>query len=190
MNTTLRLFVAIPIPDPVARFLQDIRRRLETPELKIRWVPVQNIHLTLQFLGDVEKAALEAVADQMDLVAGAAAPFSIQAKGVGGFPNRRRLRVLWVGLDGDAQLLTVVQGLLASRLEEIGFARERRRFHPHLTIGRARHPIDGRRLDRPLSSMADIASDPFRVDRVCLFASRLKPSGAEYTRLHTAQLTG
>jgi len=190
MKTTLRLFVAVPIPDPVARFLKDVQSRLAGPEIKIRWIPVKNIHLTLQFLGDVEQAAVASITEQMDVAAGAAQPFSIAAKGVGGFPNLRRLRVLWVGLDGDTQQLTAIQRELASRMETVGFARERRRFHPHLTIGRARQPVDGRRLDQQLPTRAECASEPLRVDRICLFASLLKPGGAEYTCLHTSQLDG
>jgi len=190
METILRLFVAVPVPDPIARFLKDIRRRLEAPELHIRWVPVENIHLTLQFLGDVERAGVAAITDQMDAAAGSVQSFSIAAKGVGGFPNLRRFRVLWVGLDGDTHRLAAIQGELAARLETIGFARERRRFHPHLTIGRARHPIDGRRLGQRLPVLADCSSEPLRVDRICLFASRLKPGGAAYTCLHTAHLDG
>ena len=190
MKTTQRLFVALPLPDPVARFLKDIRRRLETPELNIRWVPVKNIHLTLQFLGDVERATVASITEQMDAAVGAFPPFSIAAKGVDGFPNLRRFRVLWVGLDGETQQLAGIQRELASRLEMIGFARERRRFHPHLTIGRARHPIDGRRFGERLPTLADRASEPLRVDRICLFASLLKPGGAEYTCLHTSHLDG
>lgn len=190
MKKTLRLFVAVPISDPVARFLNDIRRRLEAPAMKIRWVPVTNIHLTLQFLGDVDRSAVEAVSDQMDAVAGAALPFSIRAKGVGGFPNLRRFRVLWVGLDGETRQLAAMQRSLASRLEAIGFVKERRRFHPHLTIGRARQPLDGRRWGERLSALADCASETLRVDRFCLIASLLKPGGAEYTRLHTSHLCG
>ena len=190
MQTTQRLFVAVPIPEPVARFLEDIRRRLETPEVSIRWVPVKNIHLTLQFFGEVEAASVAAIADQMDAVADAAPSFSIAAKGVGGFPNMRRFRVLWIGLGGETRQLAAIQGALAARLETIGFARERRRYHPHLTIGRARQPIDGRRWGEQLAPLSDCASDPFRVDRICLFASLLKPGGAEYTCLHTSHLVG
>ena len=190
MKTTLRLFVAVPVPDPVARFLKDIRGRLETPEMNIRWAPVKNIHLTLQFLGDVETAAVASITDQMDAAAGAVAPFSIAAKGVGGFPTLRRFRILWVGLDDEKQHLTAIQSALASRLETIGFTRERRRFHPHLTIGRARQPIDGRRLGQRLPTLADCSSEPLPVDRICLFASQLKPGGADYTCLHTSHLAG
>jgi len=190
MKTTQRLFVAVPVPDAVARFLEKIRRQLQDAGMSIRWVPVKNIHLTLQFLGDVEKTAVAAITRQMEAAVGAMTPFSMMAKGVGGFPNLRRFRVLWVGLTGDTRQLDAIQRLLASGLATVGFAEERRPFQPHLTIGRARQPMDGRRWGERLATVADCASDPFRVDRIGLFASALKPGGAEYTCLHTAHLAG
>ncbi len=188
MRTTLRLFIAVPVPQAVAAFLETLRRQWRDPKRNLRWVPTQNIHLTLQFLGDVETTAIASISEQMDAVAAASPPFSLAAKGVGGFPRLRQLRVLWVGLDGETQRLIAIQGALAKRLETVGFARERRRFHPHLTIGRARRPMDGRRLSERLMSSGDLASGPFRVDRICLVASRLTSKGAEYSCVHTSHL--
>jgi len=188
MKNTLRLFTAVPIPEAVARFLKNMRTTLEQPGMNVRWVPVENIHLTLKFLGDVDADGVEPIAGRMDAAAGANAPFSLIARGLGGFPNLRGFRVLWIGLDGDTERLETLQRDVAFELETLGHKKERRRFHPHFTLARTRQRTDGRRFGLLDASWAQHASDAFRVDRVCLFASVLKPGGAEYSRLHTSYL--
>jgi 2'-5' RNA ligase len=188
MKETLRLFIAVPIPDAIARFLKRTRAALQLSGMDVRWVPVENIHLTLKFLGDIDAAGLDPVAGGMDAAAGDSAPFSLIARGVGGFPNLRGLRVLWVGLDGDTHRLETLRRDVDSALEPLGHKKEHRRFHPHFTLARTRQRLDGRRFGLSDASWAQHASDAFRVDRICLFASVLKPGGAEYTRLHTSTL--
>ncbi|BBO73841.1 RNA 2',3'-cyclic phosphodiesterase [Desulfosarcina widdelii] len=190
MKNKLRLFIAVPIPDAVTRFLKSTQTELGQTGLNIRWVPVENIHLTLKFLGDVDAASVHPVAERMDATAGANAPFELIAGGVGGFPNLRSFRVLWVGVDGDTRRLETLQRSIESELETLGHKKERRRFHPHLTLARTRQRVDGGRFGLLDASRAQHASEAFRVDRICLFASVLKPGGAEYTRLHASYLAG
>lgn len=188
MQKTFRAFVAVPIPDAVAVFLQQVQARLHFPGRNIRWVATENIHLTLKFLGDIDPSRVPAVAAQMDAAAGMTPSFSLKAGGVGVFPNLRHARVLWVGLTGDLQRLKAIQATLESALESLGFGRESRDFHAHLTIGRTRQRIDAKKIGASLEPLKDAASDSFRVDRLVLFKSVLKPAGAEYTLLHTSHL--
>lgn len=190
MKKNLRLFIAVPIPEAVTRFLKSTRTALDQPGLNIRWVPVENIHLTLKFIGDIDAARVDPVAGRMDAAAGASAPFELIARGVGGFPNLRGFRVLWVGVDGDTRRLETLQRNVESQLEPLGMEKERRRFHPHLTLARTRQRMDGSRFGLLDESREQRASEAFRVDRICLFASVLKPGGAEYSRLHTSYLAG
>ncbi|MBC2710611.1 MAG: RNA 2',3'-cyclic phosphodiesterase [Desulfosarcina sp.] len=188
MQKTLRAFVAVPIPDAVAVFLQQIQVRLQSPGMNVRWVATKNIHLTLKFLGDIDPSRVPAVAAQMDTAAGSVPSFSLEAMGVGVFPNLRNARVLWVGLGGDLDRLRAIQTTLESDLESVGFRKETRRFHPHLTIGRTRQRVDAETIGASLEPLKDVASDSFRVDRLMLFNSILKPAGAEHTLLHTSRL--
>ena len=190
MKKTLRLFIAVPIPDDVTRFLKNTRTALDQPGLNIRWVPVENIHLTLKFIGDIDAVSVDPIAERMDAAAGANAPFALIARGVGGFPNLRGFRVLWVGVDGDTRRLETLQRNVESELEILGLEKERRRFHPHFTLARARQRVDGGRFGLLDASWTQHASEAFRVDRICLFASVLNPGGAEYTQLHTSCLAG
>ncbi|MGD8703258.1 MAG: RNA 2',3'-cyclic phosphodiesterase [Desulfosarcina sp.] len=189
MKETLRAFIAVPIPNAMADFLQQVQVRLTARRINIRWVAAGNIHLTLKFLGDIGPRQVAEVASRMDAAGASATSFALRASGVGVFPNRRRARVLWVGLDGDLERLRVLQQDLESRLAAAGFDRSARAYRAHLTIGRARRPVPAKILAELLEPVQHVASDPFRVDRLVLFRSLLKPTGARYVRLHTAHLT-
>lgn len=188
MPKTLRAFVAVPIPEAVAFFLTQIQARLGLPEKNIRWVAAKNIHLTLTFLGDIDPLQVSLIAAQMDATAGMSAAFSLTAEGVGVFPNLRHARVLWVGLAGDLNRLNAIQATLESGLESVGFKKAPHGFFAHLTIGRIRRRIDGQLIGDSLEPLKTVASDSFRVDRLMLFKSILKPNGPEYTLLHTSHL--
>jgi 2'-5' RNA ligase len=188
MPQSLRVFIAVSMPDPLAFFLRDVQTQLQLSGRDVRWLAVKNIHLTLKFIGAVDPSRVVDVAARMDEAAGQIPPFSLKARGVGVFPNLRHARVLWVGLDGALEPLCEIQATLESGLETIGFSRESRRFHPHLTIGRTRRRIDAQTIGASLEPLKEAVSDSFRVDRLGLFKSTLKPAGAEYSLLHTSRL--
>ena len=188
MNKTLRAFIAIPIPEAVTVFLRQVQRRLEAQPMNIRWVAAKNIHLTLKFLGEIEAPQLSAVTSQMDAATATTAPFSLTANGVGVFPNHRRARVWWVGVAGDTDRLRMLQSNLETRLTTAGFGMSSRDFKAHLTIGRTRQRINAKTVGTSLGPLHEAASGSFRVDRLVLFQSILKPAGAEYTRLHISHL--
>jgi RNA 2',3'-cyclic 3'-phosphodiesterase len=189
MPGTIRIFIAVPIPDALEKFLGQVQAQLQSLERNIRWVATKNIHLTLKFLGEVDPARIPAIASQMDSIAGPAPPFAIRAAGVGVFPNVRHARVVWVGLAGDIDRLKAVQAGLESGLEAVGFNREARDLHPHLTIGRTLRRIDSTTVKAALEPLRDTISESFRVDRLTLYKSKLNPAGAEYTPLYTAHLS-
>lgn len=188
MQNSLRVFVALPIPEPVVLFLEQVQAQLQSSAMRIRWLATKNIHLTLTFIGDIDPSRVSVVAGQMDAAARRFPSFSLVARGVGVFPNLRKARVLWVGLAGDLDRLKLLQAGLESSLVSVGFNKASQRFRAHLTIGRTRQRIDVRTIGAALEPLKNIASDSFRVDRLTLFKSILKPTGAEYTPLHTTHL--
>lgn len=188
MPKSLRAFIAIPIPEPVTAFMQQIQSQLQARRLDCRWPAAENIHLTLKFLGDIEPTQVIDIADRMDAIATRHPPFWLRTGGVGAFPNLRRARVLWVGLAGDVDRLRHLQTALDSGLAADGFDRASRDFRPHLTVGRSRRRIQANAIEKALASLQDLAADPFRVNQMVLFQSILKPSGAAYKRLHSTRL--
>jgi 2'-5' RNA ligase len=188
MSGTIRAFIAIPIPDAVAEFLQRTQAQLHSLPVKVRWVPVGNIHLTLKFLGDIAASQVADIGAQMDAAAVSKPFFRLQARGVGAFPGLRKARVLWVGLAGDLDRLHGIQADLESGLQSIGFPKDSRRFRAHLTIGRVGRRGGVQTFGETFASLQDMASDAFQVDRLALYQSVLKPTGAQYSRLHTSYL--
>jgi len=192
-TTTMRTFVAIEIPDPLKakldRALTALRSGLED-EL-VRWVQPGSMHLTLKFLGEIERQQVNVIQEILDEAARGLSKFVLEVKGFGCFPNGNRPRVLWVGFETAGDDLLRLQAELESRLEKIGFEGDRRDYHPHLTIGRVRKGLSGPEQQ----GIADWAQDAqlgtvgkFEVESISLIHSVLKSSGAEYTQLHAARL--
>jgi 2'-5' RNA ligase len=176
-----RLFVAIDVPDIVRAKLASLKTSIDGA----RWVPAEQIHLTLRFIGDAEAELERSIRGALRGVA--AASFEIAVKGVGQFPKDRPARVLWVGVEPEAPLVA-----LASAVEEAlhatGLTPEDRPFSPHITLAR----LKDRRLPpvkRFLEENAAIASDPFRVGAIELYASVLSSQGATHSVVETFLLT-
>lgn len=185
-NNTLRTFIAFQLPEPAVSHLRKVQQGFQSHGFRARWVRPENIHLTLKFLGDTDPADLDRISGAMTDVAGHAAPFSLTAKGVGVFPGIKRPRVIWAGLTGQTDQVFKIQKELEQNLEKIGFPPEKRSFKAHLTIARIKGSIDSKQLFDLMETYAKWTSEPFSVDRIILYKSELKPTGAVYTELNHA----
>lgn len=149
-----------------------VRRQLQGG----RWIPVENQHLTLKFLGATPADRLRSVADICARVASARRPSPIALEGAGAFPSRRRVRVLWIGIADPGRLLSALASDLDAGFEPLGYAPETRAFTPHLTLARFDPPA--RLGSLPTLDLGVLP--PFEVDGVELYRSRLSPKGARY----------
>ena len=183
----IRCFIAIDIPAEIKAELSRLQDSLKGLGVSISWTKPQGIHLTLKFLGDVDPEKIPRVMESMESAAGTVEGFSVVAEGVGCFPSARRPRVLWVGLDGG-EALTAIQQAVEAAVEPLGFERERRKFHPHLTLGRVRHPGGVERVVAELERLG-FPRQEFQAVDIRLMQSDLRPTGAVYTLLHSANLT-
>lgn len=183
----IRAFLAIALnPQVLAgidRATDSLRERIPS----IRWVPKENLHLTIKFLGNIEEAQVTAIAAALRPRLSPFSHFTINAKGLGVFPERGRPKILWVGLVGKE--LTEVAANVESCLLPLGFAPEQRSFTPHLTIGR------WRQFDRPPAALKQELENwrgrsfgESRVNEVILFQSELNPAGSIYRRLEVFAL--
>lgn len=185
MSDTLRTFIAFKLPKDTIAYLKDVVASLATYGFKVRWIPSGNVHLTLKFLGDVEKQTINDIAGALSATAAGRSPISFRAKGLGVFPGIQRPRVIWVGLTGEIDRIIDCQQDLDARLSTIGFPREKRPFKGHLTLGRVKGKIPPDRLLEAIKACAPFESMPVTVDRMHLFQSDLRTSGAVYTELLT-----
>lgn len=189
-----RLFIAIDLGSEAReelRAAQDECRRLALP---VRWVEPGGAHLTLKFLGDTNRALVTPLGEALRAVAATQRPFALRTAAPGVFPNLRRPRVLWLGLDGALDRLTGLQRSIDAALVPLGVAPESRPFSPHLTLGRvrddrAREMADAApRLDAAFARLAARSGAPLPVEAIHLIRSELHPSGARYATLMSATL--
>jgi len=156
--------------------------------LDIRWVRREGIHLTLKFLGDIEKNTVDNIEAAMGRATQGISRFTLMGEGIGVFPHLRRARVIWTGLSGDVQALMALHRNLESELKSLGFPKEKRPFRGHLTLGRAKGRLDTTTLRQALEGLRDFQTASFSVPSLVLFQSTLRPQGAAYTRLAEAPL--
>ena len=171
-----RLFVAIDLPDAT----KDEVLRLREDDLPPgRWSRREALHLTLHFIGEVPEAVARAY--QRALTKVDAPAFKMRIAGVGQFPIEERPRVIWAGVENTPALRAVYEAV-GKALESEGFRRERRRFHPHITLMRFKKPLRRGLASKWIQTHLDFNTEPFRVEQFVLYESELKPSGAEYSK--------
>jgi len=185
----MRLFVAIDLDENAREAIGAEQRRLMHAlgtVRSLRWVRPADMHLTLAFLGETDQSRAQAIVGAMG-AALAATPFVIAFTGLGVFPPRGAPSVLWIGVGAGRHELIAVERAVADRLERAGVARERRPYHPHLTLARWRAARPG---DRQRVVGADSGGDVARVTvaSVVLYQSRLASTGPTYNVLARAPL--
>jgi 2'-5' RNA ligase len=176
----VRTFICIDIPESVKQRIGALQQSLKKIDARASWVKPGNIHLTLKFLGDVERSRLDRVRDAVERATGSTSPFQVEVGGAGCFPSPRSPRVLWVGLTGMPEPLTRLHKSIEDALAREGFPREAKRYSPHLTIARPRAPQEASKLAEALIS-AGFEPESFEAREVIVMRSDLHPQGSIYT---------
>ena len=156
----------------------------------VRWVPPQNMHLTLKFLGDVSPSSVEFLVQMLRNETANIHCFDIHLAGLGAFPSPRRPRVLYIGIQAPALLDTLQRGI-ESASRRLGYEEEERPFSAHLTLGRVRqnvNAVEQQQIRRAIEGIQVDLLGTARVDSVHLYKSELNPGGSVYTRLFSAPL--
>jgi 2'-5' RNA ligase len=180
----IRSFIAIEVPSDLQEAMGRIQGKLIDTRVQVRWVKVENIHLTIKFLGDVRDEDIPKVCDIMKDAAAGASPFELELAGLGTFPPNGIPRVVWVGMRGDLDALNVLVEELEENLsEELGIAAEHREFKPHLTIGRVKTTKGADRLVQAMKALEPAELGRFIADGITLFMSELGSEGSTYTRM-------
>lgn len=186
----MRLFAAVDVPEPqkrsVEKGIQALRMALVGA---VRWVPRENWHATVKFLGEVADDRLGDVSSVLAAVCSRSPSTTTSLTDLGAFPSLGRARVLWVGLTDPGGRLAALADALETAFGEMGFRQESRALHLHVTLARIRAPI-------PIAAVVEKAGpytfdrEPFAVDRLVLYRSHLSRSGATYDPVATFPLSG
>ncbi len=185
----LRCFIAVSLPGPLKRAIGDVIGKLRESGADIKWVPDENLHLTLKFLGETETERVDEIKNMLRKKLSHYAPFYIRIGGVGHFPGGKNPRVIWVGIEEPGMLEDIYRDV-ENAMEKLGYPREERPFSPHLTIGRVRSPKRVAEAIKRLEEFRSMSFDEFVVKEVTLMKSELKPGGAEYSGLAEISLEG
>jgi 2'-5' RNA ligase len=182
-----RTFIAIEIGLEVKSRAAALISRLRESGAKVSWTRPENLHLTLKFLGDTPDTRIPEVCRAVAKVASRAQPITIGFRQAGAFPKLERPRTLWIGVEEGMTELLALQENLEDELAELGFPRERRRFSPHLTIGRVRSSgPSALALGELLRREQGFVAGETVADEIEVMASFLSPQGPTYQLLsHT-----
>jgi len=184
----IRTFVAVGLDEELRSGISAVAERVKKLAPNVKWVAPGNLHVTLKFLGNVREDRIAGIGAALDEVAREIVAFDLSVSGLGVFPNPRKPRVVWVGIEEGRDQLVALAGAVEDRLARAGFEKESKPFKTHITIGRVK---EGRPVGDLTDGLAGIDADKIgaqRVDSVIVMESMLKPEGPEYTPLSVHKL--
>ncbi|MEX0641934.1 MAG: RNA 2',3'-cyclic phosphodiesterase [Pirellulales bacterium] len=184
----LRTFIAVAASSEIRHGAARLISRLRLSAGDVRWTPTDNLHWTLQFLGDVDEREIPAVCDAVAEASVTIEPFDLIAQGAGAFPSPDRPRTLWLGAGQGRDAMIALQSAIEHPLKKLGFRGEDRRYVPHLTLGRAGRHGCPPSFSTELAALADFDAGSMLVDEVTIIASTLAREGSEYRVLAHAPL--
>lgn len=188
----IRSFIAIELPNELKLGLTQLETQLKSDKQPwVKWVNPEGIHLTLKFLGNIAVDRTGEITRATEEAVQGISPFRLEVKGLGVFPNLRRVQVAWVGISGEIDKLTQLQKRIETNLTPLGFAPESRAFTPHLTLARLRDraSLDERqRFGQLIANTKFEVAYTIEVDAINLMRSQLTREGAIYSRISLVKL--
>lgn len=184
---TVRTFIAFDTPGPIRDKMSELQAQLKKSGADVKWEKREKFHATIKFLGDVREDLLEAVLSKIESVARDFSETDVVYRDLGGFPNRKNPRVIWIGCGEDGSRLQNLKSRLDRELLQSGFKEENRPFHPHITLGRIR---SDKGLQDLLPMLENLTFEPqkARISEILVMKSVLKPEGSEYSIIKKLQL--
>lgn len=187
-----RLFIAVPVSEQSRKqIISGFSANEQLRKLPMRWTSEQNLHLTLQFLGNVEEKRIPVLKQILNRISPPPVREELFFTGIGAFPNAVAPKIIWIGIKQNDYLLKI-QALITQDLIRNGFEADRKKYKPHLTLARVKDgfdlPAENYAFLKELRSAAMIDNSP--LDRITLFESRLQPGGPLYTSVYEKNIFG
>ena len=183
----MRLFIAFDMPESIRRKAAELQKRIGDEHARIKWVEIENIHLTLKFLGEVDDSKVRIITDSLKKIK--FKPFLSSVSGFGAFPSESYARVLWVGLK-PAENIAELHERIDDAMKGAGFAKDSR-FHPHVTLGRVNYVSSKQDFVRMLAELKGFEiRENFKFDRFKLKRSTLTRDGPVYEDVAVFEASG
>ncbi len=186
----IRTFIAVELSEEVRAALLDEVARLKPHFPRINWVKPDNLHLTIQFLGNLQPDDLPGIFEAAQEAAAISAPFSLTVAGAGAFPDADHPRVIYAGCTEGEEAAVTLAGHVSEFLAPIGFPPDARRYRPHFTLGRIKQPADALGIGDFLPELAARHFGMIEVEELVVFMSELKKQGARHTPMQRIPLKG
>jgi 2'-5' RNA ligase len=183
-----RTFIAVTASPQIRAAARKLADKLRPVAGDVKWVAPENLHWTLQFLGELDTLEIPSVCAAVSSAAAEIEAFDLEARGAGAFPAPDRPRTLWIGAGAGGQAMVALHAAIQKKLDRLGYRGEHRRFVPHLTLGRAGRHAPPRSLIRELAALAEYEAGTMLVDEVSVYESRIGPEGPTYEPLAHANL--
>lgn len=178
----MRTFIAVELTEDIKKKIEELQSPLKKINADVSWVKPGNVHATLKFLGEVPEDKIEKVFEGAKKALEGIKNFELSLKDLGCFPNLKRPRVIWIGVEKGKEELSRMAKKIEQEMEKIGFPRENREFSPHLTIGRVKSLKNIERLTELIKNTT-FNTQEFEIKEVVVMRSQLNPAGAIYTPL-------
>jgi 2'-5' RNA ligase len=180
-----RGFIAVDIP--VFPKILEFENEIKNSGANVKLVEPENIHITLKFLGDTDEDLTDEIEEIIKKSSEEINPFNIKLKSSGVFPNQNYIKVVWIGIE-NAENLEKISSKIDEGTSKLGFEKEKRKFSPHITIGRVRSAKNKERLLQIISKYQDVEFGNINVKSIELKKSELTPKGSIYTTLKEVKL--
>jgi 2'-5' RNA ligase len=185
----MRIFISVDLPATIKAEVSAFQEAFKETRASIKWARPESLHLTLKFLGEIDKARLSEIKDVVSTLTGRHRRMTLSLNGIGVFPNLSNPRIFWVGLGGETEKFASLAEEIDLGISALGFPREDRSYNPHLTIGRFKSPHGASELisqarQYPLPELT------FSISEVNIMRSILNPQAAVYTSLFSGPLRG
>jgi len=186
MMSKIRCFCAVDISEDVKNVLKDIQSELKSTFDRVSWTKPHGLHITMKFLGDQEGSYIGEISNALSKACVNFSKVEVDFSGIGFFPGSSRPRIIWAGINSGLKELMKLNNSIEDELAKLKIPRDKKRFHPHVTLGRIRswdkESINYKKIEL---NYKNISFGSIMVDKLCLIQSILKPKGAEYITLGT-----
>lgn len=177
-SETVRSFLAIEVDNDLIPQITDVQKEFKKTNTRIKYVPQENMHLTLKFFGEIDGEMIEDISLAVEKVIKNYSSFDLNIENCGCFPNRNVIKVLWLGLR-EGSPITSLQKDLDKEFRKLGFKKERN-FISHLTIGRVKSPKNKKEIREKIDEFENVKIGKMTVSRIHLKKSTLTPDGPIY----------
>jgi len=189
----IRSFFACELSPDILIKIRDLTIDLKaTLAQQVKWVSTQNMHLTIQFLGDFKQSDIPVVKDQLQQALASIKPFELHIQGMGAFPSPARAKVIWLGIDPQPALADLFH-LVTSQTKRLGYPSEGRPFSAHITLGRVKPdilPADLVKIKSTIQTREKIDLGTQTVKDLHFIKSNLTPDGPHYTDIFVLPFSG